>query len=68
VAFSEYLLAHIYRDFNINGTYFQDDEYYDMIFKSTNGLLIPGGAVSLKTSGNLIFSLFSERDNFRNSI
>jgi len=29
----------------------QDDEYYDMIFKSTNGLLIPGGAVSLTTSG-----------------
>ena len=36
------------------GTHFQDDEYYDMIFKSTNGLLIPGGAVSLTTSGNLI--------------
>ena len=41
----------IYRDFDINGTQFQDDEYYDMIFKSTNGLLIPGGAVSLTTSG-----------------
>ena len=30
---------------------FQDDEYYEMIFKSTNGLLIPGGSVSLTESG-----------------
>jgi len=29
----------------------QDDAYYEMIFSSTNGLLIPGGAVSLTTSG-----------------
>merc|ERR1712156_526642 len=29
----------------------QDDVYYEMIFNSTNGLLIPGGAVSLTTSG-----------------
>jgi len=29
----------------------QDDEYYEMIFNSTNGLLIPGGAVSLTESG-----------------
>merc|ERR1712156_303849 len=29
----------------------QDDAYYEMIFNSTNGLLIPGGAVSLTTSG-----------------
>ena len=29
----------------------QTDEYYDTIFKSTNGLLIPGGAVSIVDSG-----------------
>ena len=29
----------------------QDDDYYDTIFKSTNGLLIPGGAVSIVDSG-----------------
>ena len=29
----------------------QTDEYYEMIFNSVNGLLIPGGAVSLDTSG-----------------
>jgi len=29
----------------------QDDAYYEMIFNSTNGLLIPGGAVSLTESG-----------------
>lgn len=29
----------------------QTDEYYEMIFNSTNGLLIPGGAVSLTDSG-----------------
>ena len=32
----------------------QTDEYYEMIFNSTNGLLIPGGRVSLSTSGKLI--------------
>ena len=31
--------------------YAQDDAYYEMIFNSTNGLLIPGGAVSLTESG-----------------
>ena len=30
----------------------QDDEYYELMFNSTNGLLIPGGAVSLTDSGN----------------
>ena len=29
----------------------QTDEYYEMIFNSVNGLLIPGGSVSLDTSG-----------------
>lgn len=29
----------------------QPDEYYEIIFNSTNGLLIPGGAVSLDDSG-----------------
>ena len=29
----------------------QTEEYYDTIFKSTNGLLIPGGAVSIVDSG-----------------
>ena len=29
----------------------QTEEYYDTIFRSTNGLLIPGGAVSIVDSG-----------------
>ena len=29
----------------------QPDEYYQMIFNSVNGLLIPGGAVDFDTSG-----------------
>ena len=29
----------------------QPEEYYEIIFNSTNGLLIPGGAVSLDDSG-----------------
>ena len=29
----------------------QSDEYYQMIFNSVNGLLIPGGAVDFDTSG-----------------
>ena len=32
----------------------QPDEYYEIIFNSTNGLLIPGGAVSLDDSGRLL--------------
>ena len=32
----------------------QPDEYYEIIFNSTNGLLIPGGAVSLDDSGKLL--------------
>ena len=31
----------------------QGDEYYELMFNSTNGLLIPGGAVSLTDSGNI---------------
>ena len=31
----------------------QEDYYYEMIFNSTNGLLIPGGAVSLTDSGKM---------------
>ena len=31
----------------------QPDEYYEMIFNSTNGLLIPGGDVSTEDSGKL---------------
>ena len=33
----------------------QEDDYYQRIFNSTNGLLLPGGDVSLSNSGNLIF-------------
>ncbi len=29
----------------------QSDEYYDTMFRSTNGLLIPGGGVSILDSG-----------------
>ena len=29
----------------------QDEDYYEKIFSSTNGLVIPGGAVSLDDSG-----------------
>ena len=29
----------------------KDEEYYELMFNSTNGLLIPGGAVSLTDSG-----------------
>ena len=31
----------------------QDDDYYKMIFRKTNGLLIPGGAANILDSGNL---------------
>ena len=34
----------------------QDDEYYKLMFNSTNGLLIPGGAVSLTDSGKIFFN------------
>ena len=29
----------------------QDEAYYEMIFNSTNGLLLPGGDVSVSKSG-----------------
>ena len=35
----------------------QPDEYYEIIFNSTNGLLIPGGAVSLDDSGKQLCCL-----------
>ena len=35
----------------------QTNEYYEMIFNSTNGLLIPGGAVSLSDSGKILSNI-----------
>ena len=32
----------------------QEQEYYKTIFDSTNGILLPGGDVSLSHSGNLV--------------
>ena len=33
----------------------QPMEYYELVFNSTNGLLFPGGGVSLSKSGKLLF-------------
>ena len=45
----------------------KDEEYYELMFNSTNGLLIPGGAVSLTDSGK-DFRLSSQARLFENCI
>ena len=54
--FSTFLFYKVYLEtmFLLTKYFFlQDEEYYDLMFRSINGVLFPGGQVHLNDSGNI---------------